>query len=289
MMYMIPRLRRLLPAVCVSLILAAKGMVQAEDHATQILLATVKLQHSASAGTGFLIVPKTGVDRTKGECLLVSAAHVFEPCPEDSITVALRVPQPDGNYQRRDVSVPIRRDNREKRPLWVRHPQYDVAVLRMQLPEGVEATPLPVEVLAEGPELKQRRVRIGARLLVFGYPARVEGNPAGFPLARHASLASYPVVPPTAFPVITLDMSAHGGDSGGPVMLETVESRNEDAGPPVILAMVVGKIQQDEKVVGLYEERIMHHPLDLSIAVQAQFIKATVSLWEQVAASPAPR
>ena len=72
-------------------------------------------------------------------------------------------------------------------------------------------------------------------------------------------------------------------------MLETVESRNEDAGPPVILAMVVGKIQQDEKVVGLYEERIMHHPLDLSIAVQAPIIKATVALWEQVAASPERR
>jgi hypothetical protein len=64
-------------------------------------------------------------------------------------------------------------------------------------------------------------------------------------------------------------------------MLETVDSRNEDAGLPVILAMVVGKIQQDEKVVGLYEERILHHPLDLSIAVQAQFIRETVVLWEQ--------
>ena len=284
-----PLLRDLLPAVCICLFLTTRGLVQAEDHATQMLLATVKLQHSTSAGTGFLIIPKSGVDQTKRECLLVTAAHVLEPCPEDAITVALRVPQPDGSYQRRDVSVPIRRDNREKKPLWVRHPQYDVAVLRLQLPEGVEATPLPVDVLAEGPELKQRRVRIGARLLVFGYPARVEGSPAGFPLARHASLASYPVFPPTAFPVITLDMSAHGGDSGGPVMLETVDSRNEDAGPPVILAMVVGKIQQDERVVGLYEERILHHPLDLSIAVQAQFIKATVSLWEQAAAKPAAR
>lgn len=279
-------MKRLLLSYGVWLLLAHSGGVQAEDHATQILLATVKLQHSQSAGTGFLIIPKNGVDRAKGECLLVTAAHVFEPCPDDAVTVALRVPQPDGTYQRRDVSVPIRRDQREKKPLWVRHPQFDVAVLKIRLPEGVEATPLPVEVLAEGPELKQRRVRIGARLLVFGYPARVEANPAGFPLARHASLATYPVVPTTAYPILTLDMSAHGGDSGGPVMLETVDSRNEDAGLPVILAMVVGKIQQDEKVVGLYEERILHHPLDLSIAVQAQYLRETVSLWEQAAARP---
>ena len=274
-------MNRVVLAVCAWLLLVRGVAVRAEDHATQILLATVKLQHSQSAGTGFLIVPRNGVDREKGECLLVTAAHVFEPCPDDAVTVALRVPQPDGTYQWREISVPIRRDNRERKPLWVRHPKLDVAVLRLTLPQGVEATPLPVEVLAEGPELKQRRVRIGARLLVFGYPARVEGNPAGFPLARHASLATYPVVPPTAFPILTLDMSAHGGDSGGPVMLETVDSRNEDAGLPVILAMVVGKIQQDEKVVGLYEERILHHPLDLSIAVQAQFIRETVVLWEQ--------
>ena len=286
MIPMISLLKRLLPVVCAVLVVVVGELALAEDHATQILLATVKLQHSASAGTGFLILPKSGVDRAKGECLLVTAAHVFEPSPDDAITVALRLPQPDGSYQRRDVSVPIRRDNREKTPLWVRHPQYDIAVLRLQLPAGVEATPLPVEVLAEGPELKQRRVRIGARLLAFGYPARVEGNPAGFPLARHASLASYPVVPPTAFPILTLDMSAHGGDSGGPVMLETIDSRKEDAGLPVILAMVVGKIQQDERVVGLYEERILHHPLDLSIAVQAQFIKETVALWEQAASKP---
>ena len=274
-------MNRLVLALCVWLLLACHGGAHAEDHATQILLATVKLQHSQSAGTGFLIIPKNGVDRAKGECLLVTAAHVFEPCPDDAVTVALRVPQPDGTYQRRDVSVPIRRDQREKKPLWVRHPQFDVAVLKIRLPDGVEATPLPVEVLAEGPELKQRRVRIGARLLVFGYPARVEGNPAGFPLARHATLASYPVVPPTAFPILTVDMSAHGGDSGGPVMLETIDSRNEDAGLPVILAMVVGKIQQDERVVGLYEERILHHPLDLSIAVQATFIRETIRFWEQ--------
>jgi len=277
-------MKRLVLALCTWLLAEHCGAARAEDHATQILLATVKLQHSQSAGTGFLIIPKTGIDPARGECLLVTAAHVFEPCPDDAVTVALRVPKPDGTYQRRDVSVPIRRDNREKKPMWVRHPAFDVAVLKLNLPQGVEATPLPVEVLAEGPELKQRRVRIGARLLAFGYPARVEGNPAGFPLARHASLATYPVVPPTAYPILTLDMAAHGGDSGGPVMLETIDSRNEDAGLPVILAMVLGKMQQDEKVVGLYEERILHHPLDLAIAVQSQFVRETVNLWEQAAA-----
>lgn len=265
-------------AACVWLLTLGVVPLQAEDHATQILLATVKLQHSASAGTGFLIIPKTGVDRAQGECLLVTAAHVFDPSPDDAITVALRVPQTDGTYQRRDQSIPIRKD---KKPLWIRHPQQDVAVLKIALPNGVEATPLPIDVLAEGPELRQRRVRIGARLMAFGYPARVEANPAGFPLARHASLATYPVVPPTAFPIIMIDMSAHGGDSGGPVMLETIDSRNEDAGLPVIMAMVIGKVQQDEKVVGLYEERLVHHPLDLSIAVQAQFLRETISLWEQ--------
>ena len=273
-------------AACCWLLSLGVMPLQAEDHATQILQATIKLQHSASAGTGFLIIPRSGVDRSQGECLLVTAAHVFDPCPDDSITIALRMPQADGSYVRNDKSVPIRKD---KKPLWIRHPQQDVAVLKITLPTGVEANPLPVDVLAEGPELKQRRVRIGARLMAFGYPARVEANPAGFPLARHASLATYPVVPPTAFPIIMIDMSAHGGDSGGPVMLETIDSRNEDAGLPVIMAMVIGKVQQDERVVGIYEERIMHHPLDLSIAVQAQFLRETIGLWEQSVAKPERR
>jgi hypothetical protein len=31
----------------------------------------------------------------------------------------------------------------------------------------------------------------------------------------------------------------------------------------------------------LYEERILHHPLDLSIAIQSHFIRETIDQWEQ--------
>lgn len=253
---------------------AARG----EDHPTQVLQATAKIWHSASAATAFFVVPKTGVDPAARECLLVTAAHFIEPSPEPQIGLLLRVAQPDGSYQRRDHSIAIKRDNR---PLWHRHPTQDIAVLKVTLPPGVELHPLPVDCLATTEMIRERRVRIGARLLTLGYPARVEANPAGFPLARHGTLASYPVSPPGAFPVMMIDMSAHGGDSGGPVVLETSSSFDPDAGLPIVVAMVTGKMQQDEKMTMLYEERTIHHPLDLSLAIQSHFLLETIDQWEQ--------
>ncbi|MCY2964876.1 MAG: serine protease [Planctomycetota bacterium] len=252
--------------------------VLAEDHATQVLLATVKIQHDASTATGFLIVPKSGVNAAARESLLVTANHVFDPIPGEVAPIILRLPQPDGTYQRRDLPVAIRANGK---PLWTRHPQHDVAVVKVTLPPDDEAQPLPFDSLADEATLKQQRVRIGRRFLAFGYPARVEANPAGFPLARHASLASYPVTPIPPHPLLMLDMSAHGGDSGGPVMLETADSHREEAGTPILVGLVVGKVQQDERIQTLYEERTVHHPLDLSIAVQAHFIRETIGLWEK--------
>lgn len=251
---------------------------RSEDHPTQVLQATAKIWHSASTATAFFLIPKTGVDPAARECLLVTAAHFLEPSPEPQIGLLLRSPQPDGSYQRRELSIPIQRDNR---PLWHRHPTQDIAVLRVTLPAGVELTPLPISVLATTETLRERRVRVGARLLSFGYPARVEANSAGFPIARHGTLATFPLSPPTAFPVCMIDMAAHGGDSGGPVLLETPTSLEADPGPPVLIAMVTGKMQQDEKMTMLYEERTLHHPLDLSLAIQAHFVRETIEQWEQ--------
>ena len=81
--------------------------------------------------------------------------------------------------------------------------------------------------------------------------------------------------------MMMIDMAAHGGDSGGPVLLETPTSFDADAGLPIVVAMVTGKMQQDEKMTMLYEERTLHHPLDLSIAIQSHFVRETIDQWEQ--------
>ena len=271
-------MRCCLAFACLGLVLLSPRVTRGEDHPTQVLQATAKIWHSASAATAFFVIPRSGVDPAARECLLVTAAHFLEPSPEPQIGLLLRVEQPDGSYQRRDHSLLIKRDDR---PLWHRHPTQDIAVLKVTLPPGVELTPLPVEVLATTEMVKERRVRLGARLLALGFPARVEANPAGFPIARHGTLATYPVTPPAAFPVMMIDMAAHGGDSGGPVLLETPKSFDADAGLPVVVAMVTGKMQQDEKMTMLYEERTLHHPLDLSIAIQSHFIRETIDQWEQ--------
>ena len=93
------------------------------------LRATVRVHNGASSGTGwFVAVP--GPD---GEPVhvLVTAHHVFDAMKTPDCTLAYRAPAAGGSFVRKDAKVPIRSGDKQ---LWTRHPELDVAAIRVDVP-----------------------------------------------------------------------------------------------------------------------------------------------------------
>ncbi len=68
----------------------------------------------------------------------------------------LRTRQADETYVRREHRLVVRE---EGKPRWKKHPEHDLAVLAIELPEGVECTPFRFEQIASEEDLKARRIR----------------------------------------------------------------------------------------------------------------------------------
>ena len=254
-----------------SVVLCARAF--GEDFATQTVNATYKLFNKNSTATGFLVRPPG--DAAKG-VILVTAGHVFEKMAGETGIIVLRKPLADGTIKRRDFSFAIRA---ESKPLWKKHATEDVAVMRIDLPDDANVTPLPFESLATEEVLKEINLHITSPLHVLGFPARFEANAAGFPVARHASVASYPLTPITLHKTFIADFSTFSGDSGGPVFLP--DARRKEAAensPPLIVGMVLAQFRHDEKITMLYEERTIHYPLALATVLHARYVREAIEL-----------
>ena len=121
------------------------------------------------------------------ETILVTAAHVFERMAGDEAKLVLRKVQKDGGYARQELPLKVRA---EGKPLWSKHPEADVAVLRVQLPEQLAVAPLPVACLATGSALDAGKLAPGDDVRIACYPIQLEANGAGFPIIRRGCVAS---------------------------------------------------------------------------------------------------
>ncbi len=162
----------------------------AQDFATQTMNATYKLFNNDSAATGFFL--RTAPESNAKNVILVTASHVLSKMSGDTAIVVLRQKQADGTYQRRDWNLKIRDGDK---PLWTAHPAQDIAALRVQLPNDAEVTALPLSSLATEKDVVETKLHVTSPLFVMGYPNRVESSSAGFPIARHGSIASFPLTP----------------------------------------------------------------------------------------------
>jgi hypothetical protein len=252
------------------------GTAQATDFATQALEATYKLFNKDSTATGFFVrIPPTPGNSGKG-LVLVTAGHVLTKMSGDTAIIVLRQPAGDGSYRRRDFPVAIRA---QQKPLWTAHPDQDVAVMRVELPAEAAVAGIPLDCLASEEVLKEVHLHVASPLCVLGFPTRFEANSAGFPVARHASIASFPLTPVKLYKTFLADFSTFNGDSGGPVF--TSDSRLKEAAeaaPPLVIGMVLAQFRHDEKINTLYEERILHEPLGLANVLQAQYVRETIAM-----------
>jgi hypothetical protein len=215
------------------------------------------------------------------ECVFVTAQHVLEQCLGANALLILRKRQANATYNRVEMPLKIREG---QMPRWVRHPQHDIAALRVILPPDVATQPLPHATLADERALRKAGLHVGSRVITFGYPMRLEANNAGFPIVRQGGVASFPFVPVAQHPTMFLDMNAFAGDSGGPVIATPadralpVPANGNELEEPLVLGLITGQVRHDERVTGMMEERVTHYPLGVALLIQSQFIRETIAL-----------
>ncbi|MEK7953760.1 S1 family peptidase [Luteolibacter soli] len=249
---------------CGALALFASPLSAAE-HAEAMMRATFKLFNKDSTATCFLM-------RDGADVYVVSAAHTFEKASGETSILVLREADKEGAWKRQDKTITIREG---ERALWTKHPKEDLAVMRvvLELPEGAT---LPLDALkADG------FPRFGDPVMLLTYPARVEANGAGFPLARKAVVASFPAEPMEKHPEFIIDATAWDGDSGGPVFIDAGK------GKPQIVGLVTARINHVENITSERETRKIETPMGLSKALAAPVILETIRLAKSTVEVPA--
>jgi hypothetical protein len=251
--------------------LAFPARAEDEDLNTQLMRATVKINHDKSTATGFIL--STGKDE---KYVLVTAAHVFDNTPGNETVIVFRSKKAEGEYKKEPVKLVIRKDGK---PMWTKHPTEDIAAIWIEPPPNGDLPKIPLDVLATDEALKKYKIHPGENLACLGFPHRNEANTAGFPILRSGTIGSFPLVPTAKTRTFLLSANVFEGDSGGPVSLSrpgpTQGDREEVR---LILGLVVAQQFLDEEMKTIYGSTRIRHRLGLAIVVHASFIKETIDL-----------
>jgi hypothetical protein len=237
---------------------------------TDAVQATFKLFNEGSTATGFVIRVKPAAGDKKAEYVIATAAHTFEKMKGDGCLLVLRTPKNDGSYNRKDVSVAIRKDSKN---LWTKHKDADIAVLEYEPTAEFEKFAVPLELLATEEDFKTR-VPAGTYVRLLCYPEQFEANSAGFPILRHGVLATYPFAPTNTYKTFMIDYTTFAGDSGGPVF----GALDGPGGPLKLFGVVVSRQWSDERIkLSEREDRVIRHPFGLGSAVNAQLLRDLIA------------
>ncbi len=257
----------LYPALTSLLLSNALVNGQTTGNTERIVHSTFKLFNSESTATCFLVHQEDSPESP----IIISAAHVFEKMKGDTAIIVLRNKDDGGKYQRHDHKIQVRD---KKKNLWTRHPKHDIAVLPLgNKPANIPCPSLAATLLSDAGQLKKSGITICESVFVLGYPERTEANSGGFPVARHATVASFPLTPVNHYPSFMVDFNTFGGDSGAPVF-----AKGPSGTLPLIIGIAVAQYRYDEKLKMHNEERSVHHPLGLSKVVHSQFIIETLAM-----------
>ncbi len=204
--------------------------------AERLMHATIKIFNEKSTATGFFL-QDDAPGATTTNLILVTANHVFTTAKGDHVLLVCRVKDDNGKWQRLDHKLPIRQDKKE---LWTRHHQQDIAVIRCQVPPNAIFEALPRGALADEAHAKRVGLSIGTQLFFCTYPYRTEASAAGFPLLRTAIVSGYPLFPVADYPTVFHTSPACSGDSGAPIAMLS----NDEPYPFAIVGLVITRTQQ---------------------------------------------
>ena len=252
-------------------LIAAVNVAGETDPSFQAMNATVRMHNDGRSGTAFLVNVPMG---SGGEVstLLVSAAHAFEGIKGEQATIVFRTAT-DTGWERRDTSVRIRES---EKPLWVRHPKADVAVMSCVVPDGVDCLPFPLDGIATADDFNGHQISVGRRVRVACFPAQTESNSAGWPVLRTGFVASHPLAPVAALEQFFVDYGHFGGDSGAAIVVDDVDRL-------LVAGVVVAMQRQTDRVTSPFEEKTIHTPLGLAIVIPAPVLRETIENWSKSA------
>jgi hypothetical protein len=223
-----------------------------------------------SFGTVFFLGTPSKENPKQSNPILITAAHVLDGIGGETATLLLRRKAAGGTYTAYDFSVQIR-DN--GKPLYAKHEQADVAVMRLRLPLDLPISIFPLEFLTDDKRMEELGIHPGDEVSSLGFPLFTSG-PGGFPILRFGKLGSYPLIPASVAKTWNYDVLIYPGNSGGPVYFN-FENRS------INNAVHVG--QTDRGILGLIIQQVHSSipefadlPLNWAVIVPAQFIKETI-------------
>jgi hypothetical protein len=203
---------------------------------------------------------------------MVTAAHALEEAPGTECQIVMREKRADGSFLRKEAPLAIRAG---EKPLWIKHPDEDVAAIKFSLPTGVACQPVRLDQLARADDFTSGKIGLGSDAWILCFPVHLEANDAGFPIVRHGSIASLPLPPLSSNRTFFVDFNTFGGDSGAPVMVRQGGGIRTEA---LIVGLVLGMERQTDKVSMPFEERTVHYPVGLAIVAHSEIIRQTVEL-----------
>lgn len=237
-----------------------------------LMRATFKLEQRqedglATVGTGWLVrLPRAEGEPPgpgAGRIAIVTAGHVFDRMRQSEATVHWRRQDESGRWVREPRPLMIRHPING--PMWLRHPERDIAVLPVQPPEQPRQFAIPYDLLADDEDLRAFDVRPGDEMLALGYPRGLSANEIGFPILRAGRVASYPLWPSSEFPTFLMDFAVFAGNSGGPVYMSDRSRKRVGATDFHEAQFVAGMLAQQ---VVLTDER-----LEIGIILHATFVR----------------
>jgi hypothetical protein len=213
--------------------------------------------------------------------VLITAAHVLDEMQGDTAVLHYRRKVDANTWTRVLHPVPIRTNGQ---PLWKKHPDADVAVMYIALPQHDSMPMVSTDVLADDKMLADFEIHPGDELECLGYPFGQEGNNAGFPVLRSGKIASYPLLPTSETKTLLYDVRIFKGNSGGPVYFVQSNRWYKNGGVKVgeTIHIIIGLVSQEgliqQQISGPYSEEVRQFQLGLAVVVHASLIKQAINL-----------
>jgi len=253
---------------------------------TILMEATFEIQSApvpgqpSSLGTAFIIGRPFIKQPNWSRYVLVTAAHVLDGMAGNAAILNLRKQTQQGVWQKLPVPLQIRNNGQ---PLWLKHPNADVAVMYVSLPDGVSIPLMSTAMLADDEMLKKFQVHPGDTLVCLGYPFGIESSQSGFPVLRSEKIASFPLTPTAEIKTFLFDFAVFEGNSGGPVYMVDRDREYERAvhmGETIgfVAGLVSAETTGNEQLYGKYSAEIRRIPLNLATVVHASFIKEAINM-----------
>ncbi|MBD3671892.1 MAG: trypsin-like peptidase domain-containing protein [Planctomycetaceae bacterium] len=251
------------------LVVSTRALSAEEITPTDLVMATHRLEHPETSGTGFLVLRDDPDEADARQLLLVTAAHAFAGMKGETTTLVLREQDADGTWKAKPYKISIREG---ESPLWTQHPQEDVAVLVLDLPDDVRVDPVPIEIFPTADQWNADPPEPGSLIRCVGYPHApiFKPNPAAFATTRLGCIADFPLTPIADHPKFLVDFNIFEGDSGGPVY------RHDAEGNVKIIGLVHGQHFIDERFKNIYSEGMTRKRLGLAIIENSTVILETI-------------